>query len=225
MSQRAFVVSIVAIVVEEMRGGPPSCVPRGGVVRCSAMSARVHAFRRASPGLLLLVVACGGRVESSLGSVDAAPPEGGCHAGCLCITDRTTCAAAAACCPTDTLTGFLCENGACGSGGGVEDAGTQPPSPPSPPAPGTCTSQGLGLLVAPGGGCGGALTSESCSNGMQYSIECNCPNGTCTCSEQSGQGGSSSSSSVSFSGCTPDCSGSNFVPLMFQSCGFPMPSH
>jgi len=172
----------------------------------------------ASPCLLLLFVACGGRVGS--GAPDGSPPDHACNAGCLCITDPTACAASTGCCPTDTSTGFVCENGGCGTPvGGEVEAGTPPP--PSPPV--TCTSEGGGRLAAVDGGCGGAFTAESCSDGTQYYVQCTCPGATCTCSEQSGQGGGSSGGGVPFGGCAQACSGSTFVALMYQACGFPVP--
>lgn len=180
----------------------------------------------ASPGLLLLFVACGGRVGS--GAPDGSPPDHACNAGCLCITDPTACAASTGCCPTDTSTGFVCENGGCGTAGsGVEEAGAPTPAPtspsPSPPAPVTCTSQGGGDLAADGGmGCGGAFSAESCTDGTQYYVQCSCPAATCTCSEQSGQSGSSGGG-VPFNGCAQACSGSSFVAQMYQACGFPVP--
>ncbi|HTQ47451.1 MAG TPA: hypothetical protein VMI75_32065 [Polyangiaceae bacterium] len=60
-----------------------------------------------------------------------------------------------------------------------------------------------------------AFQSETCSDGNSYSVDCQCPQGTCTCS-QMGTGGGSSGGGISYAGC-PTCSLGN----LFALCGFP----
>jgi hypothetical protein len=58
--------------------------------------------------------------------------------------------------------------------------------------------------------------SETCSDGNMYSVDCQCPQGTCTCT-QTGNGGGSSGGGISYPGC-PSCS---LGGSLFALCGFP----
>jgi hypothetical protein len=58
--------------------------------------------------------------------------------------------------------------------------------------------------------------NETCSDGNKYSIDCQCPQGTCTCS-QAGNGGGSSGGGFTYSGC-PSCT---LTANLFALCGFP----
>ncbi len=61
-----------------------------------------------------------------------------------------------------------------------------------------------------------AVESETCSDGTTYSVDCQCPQGTCTCTATSSNGGSGGSGM--YAGC-PNCS---FGTYLFTLCGFPM---
>jgi hypothetical protein len=74
--------------------------------------------------------------------------------------------------------------------------------------------------VAGGGGSCEVKSSETCSDGMTYAAECSCPAATCSCSESSGQGGSSGGG-IPFTGCTGTCSFTLSVELAYEACGFP----
>jgi hypothetical protein len=86
------------------------------------------------------------------------------------------------------------------------------------PAPIVCMSNGMG------GSSGGTTDggpppcetseSETCSDGTTYSVDCQCPQGTCTCTVMSANGGSGGS--VMYPGC-PSCSADN----LFSLCAFP----
>jgi len=87
------------------------------------------------------------------------------------------------------------------------------------PAPIVCMSMG-------GGGSSGGLPdggtppceafeSETCSDGTSYSVDCQCPQGTCTCTAMATNGGSGGS--VMYPGC-PSCTQTG---NLFALCGFP----
>jgi hypothetical protein len=81
-------------------------------------------------------------------------------------------------------------------------------------------------MSAGGGGSSGGPTdggippcevteSETCSDGNMYTVDCQCPQGTCTCT-QTGNGGGSSGGGISYPTC-PMCVTDN----LFALCGFP----
>jgi len=58
--------------------------------------------------------------------------------------------------------------------------------------------------------------SETCSDGTTYSADCQCPSGTCSCSEMSGMSGSGGGG-IPFTGC-PSCPSASAA---WTACGFP----
>jgi hypothetical protein len=54
-----------------------------------------------------------------------------------------------------------------------------------------------------------------CSDGTTYSVDCQCPQATCTCTAMATNGGSSGS--VMYAGC-PSCTQ---LGNLFALCGFP----
>jgi hypothetical protein len=81
------------------------------------------------------------------------------------------------------------------------------------PAPIVCKNNGMS-----GSGGQGSCDiggSETCSDGNMYSVDCQCPQGTCTCT-QTGTNGGSSGGGFSYAGC-PNCTTSD----IFTICGFP----
>jgi hypothetical protein len=106
-----------------------------------------------------------------------------------------------------------------GASSGGSDAASGVDSPfvgPTPDAGTTIVCQQQG-----GGGSGGqgscdAQETETCSDGMTYTVDCSCPNATCTCSE-SGANGGSSGGGIPFGTC-PSCPDPDSI---WDYCGFP----
>ncbi|HEY3818310.1 MAG TPA: hypothetical protein VGL81_14120 [Polyangiaceae bacterium] len=61
---------------------------------------------------------------------------------------------------------------------------------------------------------------EMCSDGTTYSVTCNCPSATCSCSEMSANMGGSSGGGMAYTGC-PDCSDVSNANAAWVACGFP----
>jgi hypothetical protein len=87
------------------------------------------------------------------------------------------------------------------------------------PAPIVCKGAGMG--GSSGGPTDGGPppcdtnVGETCSDGFTYNVDCQCPQGTCTCTQTSMNGGGSGGS-VSYTGC-PGCTRLD----LFAICGFP----
>jgi hypothetical protein len=94
------------------------------------------------------------------------------------------------------------------------------PTEASPPedggrAPVTC----LGGPSSGGGGSDGSCeisASETCSDGTTYTMQCNCPQAMCSCTQMSATIGSSST--IPYDGCASGCTS---LADALAACGFP----
>jgi hypothetical protein len=107
-------------------------------------------------------------------------------------------------------------------------APTDPPDcfgHPPPPADAGSVSVCMGGPTSGSGGGGDSgvcslSARERCSDGTTYDVTCACPDAVCTCTQQSGNGGSSFPGKP-FQGCADGCAPSA-VNLAYEACGFPL---
>jgi hypothetical protein len=114
-------------------------------------------------------------------------------------------------------------SGGVSSGSSGSSSGTEPvDATPSIDSPAPILCMGMGGGGSSGGPSEGGpppcevTASETCSDGNMYSVDCQCPQGTCTCT-QTGTNGGSSGGGFSYPGC-PSCIQ---TPDLFSICGFP----
>ncbi|HEX4515979.1 MAG TPA: hypothetical protein VH054_20660 [Polyangiaceae bacterium] len=93
------------------------------------------------------------------------------------------------------------------------DVSLPPSADATPPPSSQCTGIGGGT-VADQNGC--TVTETWSCGSTSYTVDCNCPNAQCTCSQESG-GIGSGTVMTSVAGICPGCIGSGLAAL----CGFP----
>jgi hypothetical protein len=107
-------------------------------------------------------------------------------------------------------------DGGNGADGGGPDGSHPPPGEAgadvvSPPPP--CTPFTGGTTIGSDGSC--EVTAAWACGDTQYAVDCRCPDGTCTCSEQTGSSGSGTF--VQAPQVCPACTGASLPAI----CGFP----